>query len=126
MPGIYQRYTQLVRQTGADITGIGIMTVDNMGHEFIIVEIIEQVISEIIEVIPKLFLWHINLIGTVDTNNINFLTEWFDVIGIITTDRFIINSSGYQIDPCDVRALTQSPRQLNHIFALATSICVPA
>ena len=82
------------------------MTVDNMGIESITVEITQKIISEVIEMVPKLFFRDIDLIGTVDTNNINFIVEWLDMPGIIGTDRLIIESSGHQVDPGNIRVFT--------------------
>ena len=69
MPGEHQRRTQNMRQPRAHITGIRIVTVQDVGKSALLAEPGEQVIRQRVEVIPQLFFGDIVQRVTIDAHN---------------------------------------------------------
>ena len=72
-----QRDSQLVRQADADITGVCIMTVDDIRRQLILTEETQGIVCEGIQVIPQTLLCKVGLFAAIDADDADFIADAF-------------------------------------------------
>ena len=120
--GMYQRYTQLTRQADADITGVGVMAVDNVGIQVMLAQPAQGVVGKHIKATPELFLGDIGFLTAVDSHNAYGIRQCLLVARIIRTQSGIENAPGQQVHPGDIGMFCKRPRQFDNIACLAAGI----
>ncbi len=122
--GMHQRCGEQVRQAYADVAGIGVVTVNDIGCAVFLVQPVHQVVHEAVEMIPELLFRDV-LIGTgFDPHDARLVGESFDGLRIVVADVFVDDAASDQIDLVDLIAFGECARQVDDIFGLPTGVGV--
>ena len=124
MTGVYQRDAEVVGQAHADIAGVGVVAVDQIGNSGLFAQPVGQVVHETVEVIPQLFFADVLWGSGVDADDPCLVRQRFDWNGVVVADGGVRHAAGHQIDAFHVWTRGQCPGQIDDVFGLSPSIGV--
>ena len=111
---------------GPHIAGIGVMGVNPVGTIVTVPEMTNQLIGQLIEIRPKLFLTQITPRSKTESSDRCTRCNRLERFGIVERHTPILNQPGDDLDMSHLGAIGQAAGQFQHVEGLTSSVRITA
>jgi len=121
-----ERHTEQLCELGAEIAGVRVVTVNDVGRAFLHPDVARDLIEKTVEMRPKRLFAKVATGAEWNADDLGALADRLERSRIALVDPSVLDQSGDHIDAIDVRVLGKGPRLVDHVRDLSPGVRVPS